>query len=169
MARSVKDETQAVERSEAMAGEPLRILVLGQVKAGKSGLINALFGETRAAVDVVPRTRHIEPFVLEREGMQRGGDEGEQRRMYEIRAAPAAPFDQHMCERPAHGRGSPCGARVAADGGRSACTARTRACRSARACGARVRAWGTPASVRAPCTGRRRRFPRRSGTDPVRR
>jgi hypothetical protein len=46
------------------------MLVLGQVKAGKSSLINALFGETRAAVDVVPRTKYVEPYVLERDGMQ---------------------------------------------------------------------------------------------------
>ena len=38
-------------------------------KSGKSSVINALFGQPRAAVDVVPRTRYIEPYVLEREGM----------------------------------------------------------------------------------------------------
>ncbi|MEQ8790000.1 MAG: GTPase [Pirellulaceae bacterium] len=63
---AAKDE----KRSELLANEPLRMLVLGQVKAGKSSLINALFGETRAAVDVVPRTKYVEPYVLEREGMQ---------------------------------------------------------------------------------------------------
>jgi len=49
--------------------EPLRILVVGQVKSGKSSAINALFGETRAAVDALPRTKYIEPFVLQRDGM----------------------------------------------------------------------------------------------------
>jgi predicted GTPase len=44
---------------------------LGQVKAGKSSLVNALFGQLRAAVDVVPRTRQVEPYVLEREGSPR--------------------------------------------------------------------------------------------------
>jgi hypothetical protein len=60
----------ARQRSEKFASEPFRILVLGQVKAGKSSLVNALFGETRAAVDVVPRTRHVEPYVLERDGLR---------------------------------------------------------------------------------------------------
>ena len=59
------------ERTESLANEPLRILILGQVKAGKSSLVNAMFGETRAAVDVVPRTRNIEPYLLERDGLQR--------------------------------------------------------------------------------------------------
>ncbi|MEX2119077.1 MAG: GTPase domain-containing protein [Pirellulales bacterium] len=69
--RSVRDTRRAAEWSESLAEEPLRILVLGQVKAGKSSLINALFGETRAAVDVVPRTRFVEPYVLDREGVGR--------------------------------------------------------------------------------------------------
>lgn len=60
-----KDEA----RSERLREEPLRILVLGQVKAGKSSLVNALFGEVRAAVDVVPRTRYVDPYVLDREGI----------------------------------------------------------------------------------------------------
>jgi len=46
--------------------EPLRILVLGQVKAGKSSLVNALFGEVRAATDVVPTTTQLTTYVLER-------------------------------------------------------------------------------------------------------
>ncbi len=62
---------KAEDRRERLAEEPLRILVLGQVKAGKSSLINSLFGETRAAVDVVPRTRYVDPYILEREGVPR--------------------------------------------------------------------------------------------------
>src|SRR5205814_1664044 len=50
------------ERTTALEAEPLRILILGQVKAGKSSLVNAMFGETRAAVDVVPRTKCVEPY-----------------------------------------------------------------------------------------------------------
>jgi predicted GTPase len=67
--RSQQDARQADAQQEQLAEEPLRILVLGQVKAGKSSLINALFGETRAAVDVVPRTRNVEPYVLNRQGI----------------------------------------------------------------------------------------------------
>jgi len=48
--------------------KPLRIVVLGQAKAGKSSLINALFGEVRAATDVLPCTDTITPYVLDREG-----------------------------------------------------------------------------------------------------
>lgn len=69
--RTKTDTETAARQDEQRAGEPLRFLVLGQVKAGKSSLINAVFGETRAAVDVVPRTKHIEPHVLERDGLQR--------------------------------------------------------------------------------------------------
>ena len=36
--------------------EPLRILLLGRANAGKSSLINALFGEVTAAVDLLPDT-----------------------------------------------------------------------------------------------------------------
>ena len=64
-----QDADRAQTADKRLAEEPLRILVLGQVKAGKSSLINALFGETRAAVDVVPRTRNVEPYLLQREGI----------------------------------------------------------------------------------------------------
>ena len=70
-ARSKHQADRAELHHQRMADEPLRILVLGQVKSGKSSLINALFGETRAAVDVIPRTDHVEPYVLERDGMPR--------------------------------------------------------------------------------------------------
>jgi uncharacterized protein len=52
------------------AARPLRILVLGQAKAGKSSLINAIFGTVRAATDVLPCTDTITPYVLEREGLR---------------------------------------------------------------------------------------------------
>jgi predicted GTPase len=65
------DAQQAAGQQDRLSEEPLRILVVGQVKSGKSSLINALFGEVRAAVDVVPRTRQVEPYMLEREGSPR--------------------------------------------------------------------------------------------------
>ena len=50
--------------------EPLRLLVLGQVKAGKSSLVNALFGDVRAATDSIPTTRELTPYILERPGLE---------------------------------------------------------------------------------------------------
>ena len=54
----------------AQSVEPLRILVLGQVGAGKSSLINALFGEIKSAEGLLPTTLEITPYVLERDGLQ---------------------------------------------------------------------------------------------------
>jgi hypothetical protein len=48
--------------------EPLRILVAGQTKAGKSSLINALFGELRAPADALPLTYALRPYSLEKDG-----------------------------------------------------------------------------------------------------
>lgn len=48
--------------------EPLRILVAGQVSAGKSSLVNALAAEAKAAVDALPATAAFTPYKLEREG-----------------------------------------------------------------------------------------------------
>ena len=67
--RSRQDAREDQKRSSVLDKEPLRILVVGQTKSGKSSLINALFGDYRAATDVVPRTNQVEPFVLEREGL----------------------------------------------------------------------------------------------------
>src|SRR5215510_6793792 len=55
-------------RVEVRKGTPesLRVLILGQVKAGKSSLVNALFGELRAATDVVPTTARLTSYVLQR-------------------------------------------------------------------------------------------------------
>ncbi len=66
---SRSDVAADATRRELLENEPLRVLVVGQLKAGKSSLINALFDDYRAAVDVVPRTQYVEPFVLEREGL----------------------------------------------------------------------------------------------------
>jgi uncharacterized protein len=48
--------------------EPLRVLLLGRANAGKSSLINALFGEVTAAVDLLPdTTTDIVGYRLERD------------------------------------------------------------------------------------------------------
>ena len=51
--------------------EPLRILVLGRTNAGKSSLINALFGKLIAAADIVPTTSRLTPYELELAGAER--------------------------------------------------------------------------------------------------
>jgi predicted GTPase len=58
----------ALHSEETSQDEPLRILVAGQTKAGKSSLINALFGELRAPVDALPSTYALSPYRLEQEG-----------------------------------------------------------------------------------------------------
>jgi predicted GTPase len=45
------------------------ITLTGQVKAGKSGLINALLGERRAQTDVLPATNEIARYELQPEGI----------------------------------------------------------------------------------------------------
>jgi len=61
-------DSGAAEAAEAIRLEPVRILVLGRANAGKSSLINALFGELRAATDLLPdTTTGIEPYRLDRE------------------------------------------------------------------------------------------------------
>jgi predicted GTPase len=65
--------TEASERDRrAAAGihaEPLRLLVCGQINAGKSSLINALAGEVRAAPDVLPLTGAFTAYELKRLGV----------------------------------------------------------------------------------------------------
>lgn len=66
--RSAADLLAAAEQ-KAVHGEPLRILVLGRSNAGKSSLINALFGELTAAADLLPdTTADITPYRLDRAG-----------------------------------------------------------------------------------------------------
>jgi uncharacterized protein len=53
--------------------EPLRVLLLGRANAGKSSLINALFGELTAAVDLLPdTTSEIVGYRLERDDQVQG-------------------------------------------------------------------------------------------------
>ncbi|MDZ4819234.1 MAG: GTPase [Planctomycetota bacterium] len=54
------------ERQYANLGQdkPLRVLILGQTKAGKSSLINAIFKQTIAKTDVIPCTSSITPYEL---------------------------------------------------------------------------------------------------------
>lgn len=61
---STTDRAQAAAR----VAEPLRILVAGQISAGKSSLINALAQEVTAAVDVLPTTPAFTAYELKRGG-----------------------------------------------------------------------------------------------------
>lgn len=66
---SSADINQAEEIS-SLPDEPLRILVLGRTNAGKSSLINALFGKLAAKSQVTPdTTQELIPFSLLREGL----------------------------------------------------------------------------------------------------
>ena len=53
-------------RSKAQLKEPLRIVVAGQVGAGKSSLINALAQELRARIDVLPSTGQVSAHMLKK-------------------------------------------------------------------------------------------------------
>lgn len=54
---------------DSVVSEPLRFLVLGQVKAGKSSFINAMLGEAKATVDVLPQTQQLTPYLMNRIGV----------------------------------------------------------------------------------------------------
>jgi uncharacterized protein len=49
--------------------EPLQILVMGQVKSGKSSLINAILGEMRAPVDALPTTDTVNLYECQPESL----------------------------------------------------------------------------------------------------
>jgi uncharacterized protein len=49
--------------------EPLQVLVVGQVKSGKSSLINSMLGEQRAPVDVLPATDEVDLYECRAEGL----------------------------------------------------------------------------------------------------
>lgn len=67
---SSRDLTQAQADAAARADEPLRILVLGRAHAGKSSLINALFGRLTAPSDVLSDpAATVAPYRLERDGL----------------------------------------------------------------------------------------------------
>ncbi len=67
--RSERDQLLTQKKDLELASEPLRIVVVGQTNSGKSSLINRLFGDLKTAVDVVPTTSTVQPFVLERDGL----------------------------------------------------------------------------------------------------
>lgn len=68
-ARPTPASAAELAAAAAAPAEPLRILVLGQTKAGKSSLVNALCGAPLAAVDVLPVHAAPRAYRLEREGL----------------------------------------------------------------------------------------------------
>jgi predicted GTPase len=73
---SLKDGTAPARPSSASAAaEPadqvrqVTVTLMGQVKAGKSSLINALLGEQRAKTDALPATSGVERYQLHTEGI----------------------------------------------------------------------------------------------------
>lgn len=68
--RHVTPETERDQAEmAARTAEPLRLLVAGQVNAGKSSLVNALSEEVHAAVDTLPATPAFQAYELRREGL----------------------------------------------------------------------------------------------------
>jgi predicted GTPase len=62
------DLANAAADGEAPAAT-VTITLFGQVKAGKSSLINALLGEQAAVTDVVPATQEITRYTLQQQGL----------------------------------------------------------------------------------------------------
>ena len=66
------EEVRAAQERDAVGTAapiaPVRIVLIGQVNAGKSSLVNALAKETRCAVGPVPTTTRAEEYLLELEG-----------------------------------------------------------------------------------------------------
>jgi hypothetical protein len=68
--RTRADLTDIKKRGKNQSAEPLRIIVIGQTNAGKSSLINALFGILKAETDVIPTTEGVIPYLLEWPGLE---------------------------------------------------------------------------------------------------
>ena len=67
---SRRDLVRTADLEVDLAAEPLRILVMGRTNAGKSSLINALFGRLTAPADVLPDpAATVSPYRLERAGL----------------------------------------------------------------------------------------------------
>lgn len=64
--RPVASEVASAAATPEPPAEPLevRMALVGQVKAGKSSLINALLGRQQAAVDVLPQTKQVQQYEL---------------------------------------------------------------------------------------------------------
>jgi predicted GTPase len=64
----ITEATERDRKAPKLQAEPLRLLVGGQVNAGKSSLINALLKEIRAGSDALPLTNQFTAYEIRREG-----------------------------------------------------------------------------------------------------
>ena len=64
----ITEATERDRKAPKLQAEPLRLLIGGQVNAGKSSLINALLNEIRAASDALPLTNQFTAYEIKREG-----------------------------------------------------------------------------------------------------
>src|SRR5262249_61367339 len=58
------DQTEVMAVDKAEGVRQVTITLVGQVKAGKSSLVNALLGEQRARTNVLPETRDVTRYEL---------------------------------------------------------------------------------------------------------
>src|SRR5262249_59470201 len=63
------DQTEVMAVDKAEGVRQVTITLVGQVKAGKSSLVNALLGEQRAKTNVLPETRDVTRYDLKIEGI----------------------------------------------------------------------------------------------------
>jgi predicted GTPase len=65
----VPAEVNGAVKEEVPTVPQVTVTLLGQVKAGKSSVINALLGERRAKTDVLPATNSVDRYELKTEGI----------------------------------------------------------------------------------------------------
>jgi predicted GTPase len=65
----VPAEANGAVKEEVPTVPQVTVTLLGQVKAGKSSVINALLGERRAKTDVLPATNSVDRYELKTEGI----------------------------------------------------------------------------------------------------
>lgn len=63
--QTLRELMESAEAAEAVAAEPINLLLVGRTGAGKSSLVNTLFQQERAAVDVLPSTDQIAQYRWE--------------------------------------------------------------------------------------------------------